>query len=214
MIYLLSPTPKEGTHPLPMIAFHLLDVPLVVEGYDLLMFTSKQAVLSAEALNPQWKEIPTLAIGRATAKQIEALGGRVRYLPEHFYGEVLAEDILKLFHHQKILYIRPKEVSFDSRAFLAKAGVVLDEVIIYQTVCRAYKPSDAPPKGAVIIFTSPSTIHCFFKSFVWDKSYRAVVIGEATKRHLPHDVEVFVANEPLISSSIAKAKEVLTANEI
>ena len=214
MIYLLSPTPQEETTALPMIAFTLLDEVLETAKYDLLMFTSKQAVMSAELLNPKWKEVPCLAIGKATAKQIEALGGTVAYHPKSFYGEALALDIVNYFKEKKILYIRPKEVSFDSRAFLEKAGIELDEKVIYETTCQGYEKRDRPQKGAIIIFTSPSTIHCFLKNFDWDESYTAIVIGEATKVHLPKQVKVFVANTPLISSCIAKAKEVLTANKL
>jgi uroporphyrinogen-III synthase len=214
MIYLLSPSAKEGTFSLPMITFTLLDAPLEVAHYDLLMFTSKQAVISANMCNSQWKTIPTLAIGDATAKQIEALGGTVRYKPKSFYGEVLAEDILHYFKEKKILYIRPKKVSFDAKAFLEKSGVHLDEKILYETTCICYESKHAPEKNAIIIFTSPSTIECFFKNFNWDTSYTAIVIGTATKVHLPKEVKVFVAKEALISSCIAKAKEVLTANQL
>jgi len=214
MIYLLSPTPKEQTVHLPMISFSLLDVLLEFEGYDLLMFTSKQAVVSADLLNPNWKKIPALAIGKATAKQIEDLGGEVFYQPETFYGESLGQDIIEHFSDKKILYLRPKKVSFDSKTFLEKAGIEIDEKIIYETKCREYSNADKPEAGAIIIFTSPSTIHCFFKNFAWDESYTAVVIGEATKVHLGKDIRVFVADKPLISSCIAKAKEILTPNQL
>ncbi len=209
MIYLLSPLAKEGTKHLPMIAFSLCNVDLEVAPYDYLMFTSKQAVVSAESLNPQWKNTPTLAIGKATAKQIEKLGGTVAYHPKSFYGASLGQDIIKKFSDKKILYIRPKEVSFDSKTFLAKAGMTLDEAVIYETHCITYKPSDRPQEGAVIIFTSPSTIHCFLKNFDWDESYTAIVIGEATKEHLPENTRVFVSDVPLISACIEKAEEVL-----
>ena len=214
MIYLLSPLAKEGTKHLPMIAFTLWDVALEVAPYDYLMFTSKQAVVSAERLNPQWKTIPTLAIGKATAKQIEKLGGTVAYLPESFYGASLGKDIIERFSDKKILYIRPKEVSFDSKTFLAKVGMTLDEAIVYETHCMKYNPSDRPKEGAMIIFTSPSTIHCFLKNFAWKMSYTAVVIGEATKEHLPEYTRVFVAEVPLIGSCIRKAKELLKANQL
>ena len=209
MIYLLSPLAKEGTTHLPMITFNLYDMDLEVAPYDYLMFTSKQAVINAERLNPQWKTIPTLAIGKATARQIEKLGGTVAHLPQDFYGASLGQDIIEKFSDKKILYIRPKEVSFDSKTFLAKSGITLDEVVIYETHCITYKPSDRPQKGAIIIFTSPSTIHCFLKNFDWDESYTAIVIGEATKAHLPKNARVFVSDVPLISACIEKAKEVL-----
>jgi uroporphyrinogen-III synthase len=214
MIYLLSPLYKEGTIPLPMIDFKLHNVALETDSYDLLMFTSKQAVVSAEALNPRWKEIPCLAIGKATANQIEKLGGNVVYHPESFYGESLAQDIIKRFKEKKILYIRPKVVSFDSKTFLAQSGIVLDEKIIYETICQKYTILEKPHPDAIIIFTSPSTIHCFLDNFGWDESYIAIVIGEATKVHLPKHVKVFVADKPLISECIVKAKEVLTANQL
>ena len=118
MIYLLSPHVKEGCIHLPMISFSIVEQTLAFEGYELLMFTSKQAVISTEKLNPNWKEIPCLAIGSATAKQIEALGGTVAYQPKSFYGETLSHDIVSKFKEKKILYLRPKEVSFDSKGFL------------------------------------------------------------------------------------------------
>ncbi len=206
MIYLLSPHAKEGCIHLPMISFGIVEQTLTFEGYDMLMFTSKQAVISAEKLNPNWKEIPCLAIGFATAKQIEALGGTVHYQPKAFYGETLSHDIVSKFKEKKILYLRPKEVSFDSKGFLEKEGIGLDEKIIYETACMHYTNENKPEKHAIIIFTSPSTIHCFLKNFEWDESYIAVVIGEATKKHLPANARYEVADTPLIDACIEKAK--------
>ena len=209
MIYLLSPLAKEGCAHLPMIDFALLDVTLDLSGCDTLMFTSKQAVKSAEALNPEWKKLPCLAIGSATAKTIESLGGKVIYQPKSFYGETLNQDIVKKFRDKKILYLRPKEVSFDSKHFLAKAGLLLQEKIIYETSCISYEEKDKPAQNAIIIFTAPSTIHFFLKNFAWDESYTAVVIGEATKEHLPLNARYEVADTPLIDSCIEKATQIL-----
>ncbi len=208
-IYLLSPTPREGTEPLPMIEFSLIAPSIDFGGSDTLMFTSKQAVKSAEAIDPSWKNYPSVAIGGATKKQIEALGGRVIYHPEHFYGKSLAEDIIRFFSDRKLLYLRPKEVSFDSKGYLEKAGIVLREQVIYETACRKYGWQMRPEAGSIIIFTSPSTIRCFLKNFGWDSSYKAVVIGEATKAHLPPEAETYVADRALIDACVEKAREVL-----
>jgi len=211
-IYLLSPLVKENTLSLPMITFTNVAKTINLSTCDMLMFTSKQAVKTAEILNKTWKNLPCLAIGSATAKQIVELGGRVLYQPKSFYGKVLSQDIIKKFKDKKILYLRPKEVSFDSKTFLSKAGIELEEQIIYETQCIAYDKKEAPRKNAIIIFTSPSTIHCFFKSFSWDESYTAIVIGQSTKKHLPKNVRYKVANEATIDACVAKAKELLTAN--
>jgi uroporphyrinogen-III synthase len=208
-IYLLSPTPQEGTLSLPMIRFTTVADHLELENIDTLMFTSKQAVKVAESLDSCWKQYPCVAIGGATKKQIEALGGEVIYHPTAFYGEILSRDIATFFRERKLLYLRPKEVSFDAKAYLLKEGIELKEQIIYETGCLSYTKSDIPQKGAIIIFTSPSTIHCFFRNFDWDESYTAVVIGESTKVHLPEEVDYVVADKPLIASCIKKAQALL-----
>lgn len=209
MIYLLSPLPKEGTIHLPMIRFSLLASTIDLSRSDTLMFTSKQAVKSVEALNPEWKKYPCLAIGSATAKEIRSLGGEVFYQPKSFYGKTLGHDIITIFKDKKILYLRPKEVSFDSKNFLQEKGLEIQEQIIYETFCISYEKKEKPVKDAIIIFTSPSTIHCFLKNFEWDESYTAVVIGESTRIHLPAHARYEVADTPLINACILKAKEIL-----
>ena len=207
-VYLTSPLPREGTRPLPMIDFRLVADRIDYQGCDTLMFTSKQAVESAEAIDPAWKELPAIAIGGATAAKIEALGGKVLYHPKHFYGKELAADILEHFRTRRVLYLRPRTVSFDSRAFLARAGYELKEQILYETFCRTHPPEAKPEPNAVIIFTSPSTIHCFLDRFGWEHSYTAVVIGTATLEHLPEGADHAVAERPLIDACVAKAQAI------
>ena len=209
MIYLLSPLKKEGTFSLPMIDFELLVEKIDFSSCDTLMFTSKQAVVSANTIDESWKAFPCIAIGGATKKKIEELGGEVIYYPKKFYGEALAKDIEAFFSTRKILYLRPKVVSFDSKAYLEKVGIDLQEQIIYETSCVKYAKEQKPKDGAVIIFTSPSTIKCFFKNFEWDSSYMAVLIGHATKEHLPDYCRYVVADEPLIDACVQKAREVI-----
>jgi len=211
-IYLLSPTPKEGTIALPMIDFTVTARSIDFSHSDTLIFTSKQAVVTADKIDTSWKNYPCVAIGPATKRQIEDLGGKVIYHPKSFYGETLSHDIAQFFRDKKLLYLRPKEVSFDSKGFLGKEGIILQEQIIYETSCIQYSSEEKPSKDAIIILTSPSTIHCFLKNFEWDESYTAVVIGKATKVHLPANAEYVVADEPLISACIEKAKEIANSS--
>ncbi|MDD3592075.1 MAG: uroporphyrinogen-III synthase [Sulfurovum sp.] len=205
-IYLLSPSPAEGTISLPMISFSIVSERLDFEGCDTLMFTSKQAVKSAEEIDPNWKKYPTVAVGPATKKQIEALGGKVIYHPSSFYGKTLSRDIVRYFKERRLLYLRPQQVSFDTKGYLENAGVVVQEQVIYETSCITYPQEKAPSKGAIIIFTSPSTMECFFKNFEWDESYTAVLIGDATKGSLKRGMDYVVAEKALIKSCIEKAK--------
>lgn len=207
-IYLLSPEPKSSTLALPMIQFKTLAEEIDFSLADTLMFTSKQAVKTAESVNPSWKKLPCLSIGSATTKQIENLGGSVMHQPESFYANTLSQDIIAKFKDKNILYLRPKEVSFDSKRFLKNAGLHLEEKVIYETTCITYETKDAPLENAILIFTSPSTIRCFFKNFSWDETYTAVVIGKATHKHLPGHVPYKVAKEPTIEACIEMAQSI------
>ena len=207
-IYLTSPIPKPNSNHLPMIEFEITANSLDLGGVDTLMFTSKQAVSSAEAIDSSWKSLPSIAIGPATQKRIEELGGEVIYRPKEFYGSSLAKDIVEFFADRKILYIRPEVVSFDSKGFLKKHGVDIKEQIIYKTSCKRYKKDDAPEDNSIIIFTSPSTIHCFLENFGWKSSYIAVVIGKATLEHLPKGAKYAVADSPSIDFCVKKALEI------
>ena len=207
-IYLTSPIPKPNTNYLPMIEFEITANSLDLDDIDTLMFTSKQAVSSAEAIDSSWKRLPTIAIGPATQKRIKELGGEVIYRPKEFYGFSLAKDVAKFFANRKILYLRPEVVSFDSKGFLKKHGVEIREQIIYKTSCKSYQKSDAPDDNSIIIFTSPSTIHCFLKNFGWKSSYIAVVIGKATLEHLPKGAKYEVADSPSIDFCVKKALEI------
>ena len=191
-----------------MISFKIISNSIELLDIDTLMFTSKQAVVSANNIDESWKKYPSIAIGKATKAKIEELGGEVIYNPKSFYGEELAKDIEKFFKEKKILYLRPKVVSFDSKLYLEKGGIELKEQIIYETSCKNYSKEQQPKKDAIIVFTSPSTIHCFFKNFEWDSSYTAILIGKSTKKHLPKGCKFFVADEPLIDSCLSKALEI------
>ena len=191
-----------------MISFRLVVQHIDFKDSDTLMFTSKQAVVSADNIDKHWKNYPCLAIGNATKSKIEELGGKVLYAPKSFYGEVLAKDVQENFSDRKVLYLRPQEVSFDSQAYLKEQGIRLEEQIIYETSCVKYSKDDKPKENAIIIFTSPSTIKCFFENFEWDSSYKAVLIGKATQKHLPTYCQYTVSNEPLIEACIEKALEI------
>lgn len=208
-IYLLSPKVKEGVESLPMISFTQTTNSIDFSTCDTLMFTSKQAVVTANNIDKSWKKIPCIAVGIATKKQIEELGGEVIYHPKEFYGEELAKDIEKFFKKREILYLRPATVMFNSKEYLAKKDITLQEQIIYKTSCIKYDISTQPPQNSIIIFTSPSTINCFLENFSWLDSYTAIVIGKTTKVHLPLNAKFEVADTPLIDSCIKKAYEVM-----
>jgi len=213
-IYLLSPSPFEGVINLPMIQFERVADALLLEGCDTLIFTSKEAVKQAYAINRSITNYPAIAIGSATQKALEALGIDVIHSAQKFYGEVLAKDIQEYFADKKLLYLRPKKVSTNIKELLKNSAIDIEEQIIYQTICKEYNGDHKPPQGSIIIFTSPSTIRCFLQNFEWESSYSAVVIGKATLQYLPKEAHYQIAHQPLIEACIKKAKLLKSMNRI
>lgn len=204
-IYLCSPKVAEGTVALPVIKFALLKSSIYLDNYDTLICSSKQTLLFLNDITKEWREKTILAVGSQTAKVAKELGAKDIFFPKEFYGEELAKDIIKNFSDRKILYVRAKVVSFDAKAFLDQEGVFIDEVVLYKTSCIEYQDYKLA-KNSIIIFTSPSTIECFFKSFQWQNEYRAVAIGKKTMQYLPKHINATLAKEPTIASCIETAQ--------
>jgi len=206
-IFLLSEKEFEGASNLPCIKIIFLQKSVDLNSYEALVFSSKNGVLAIENIDKKWKSIPSYAIGSATADQVKKLGGVVAYSAKNSYGDSFAEEIKDMLEKKKTLFVRPKVVASNLNTILKDAGVLLDELIAYETVCAEPEKSQKPPKNSIIIFTSPSTIECFFKSFSWDESYKAVVIGRVTASFMPKEIEFALSPKPSIDECINLAKK-------
>lgn len=206
-IYLLSQKPYEGAKNLPCIKIEYLDASCDLSGIDALIFSSKNGVLALNHLRSDWKDIPAYAIGSATATQVEALGGRVVYAAKSSYGDDFAREIKSQLLGKRALFCRPKVITSSLNSILKEAGVFLEECILYETLCENCEHLKTPPSDAIMIFSSPSTIECFFRCFTWHSSYQAVVIGEKTASFMPKDVTYEMASKPNIPACIECAEK-------
>lgn len=206
MIYILSDTPIEGAVRLPVIKQRFFTPQIHFCNYDYLIFTSKNGVKAAQKISEDWKKVPSLAIGEATAKEIEKCGGTVAFVAKEYYGDAMAKELKKRFSAKKrYLYLRPKAVSSNLMQILKEAGFLVDEAIVYETICVPCKELRAPPKGSVIIFSSPSTVRCFLKCFGWDECYRAIAIGKKTAKAFGKPIQI--APKPTLKSAVEFARK-------
>ncbi len=188
MVYILSSTPVEGAKNLAVIRQRFFDLAIDFLSYDYLIFTSKNGVIAAQRISQDWKRVPSIVIGQATAQMVERLGGQVAFVASKFYGEELAKEIRQHFDPKKrYLFLRPKVVSSDLKELLEEFS--LEERIVYETQCVECGELEAPKRGAIIIFSSPSTVSCFFRCLSWDESYLAYALGKKTAAALPRDIE-------------------------
>ena len=201
-IFILSDKKFKGALNLPVIEFRFFDKKIDLKKYDALIFTSKNGVEAIDKIDKSWKEIPSFSIGKGTQKELLTKGGNNVFTASSSYGDDFAKEITPLLQGKKALFLRAKEVTSSLNTILKNNGVLLDEEIVYETVCADCKKLTPPPKNSAIIFSSPSTIKCFFKCFNWDESYTAVTIGKKTASFMPKKIKYFLSEEQTIDSCI------------
>ena len=201
-IFILSEKEYEGACNLPVILIKYLTKKINLSSYEALVFSSKNGVVGVDRLNQAWKKIPSYSIGSGTSKEIKKRGGKVVYEARSSYGDNFASEIKKILAGKKTLFLRAKVVTSNLNSILKANGVLLDEMIVYETVCGDCEMIKAPPGGSFIIFSSPSTIECFFRCFSWDKSYTAIVIGAKTASFMPSQIPYVTAPKQTINSCI------------
>lgn len=206
-IYILNDMKIEGVKNIPLLGIRFLPQEIDLSKYDGLIFTSKNAVYALDSFKPQWKDIPSFVIASKTAKIVQELEGKVAFIGNSGHGNEFANELIPHLRNKKVLYLKAKKVVSNLGNLLKEAHIQVDEKVIYETACNILQNKEIPPKNSVIIFSSPSTIECFFDNYSWDKSYTAVAIGQTTALYLPDDVSYVISKSTSIEDCIALAKE-------
>ena len=63
--------------------------------------------------------------------------------------------------------------------------------------------------NSIFIFTSPSSVECFFNQYSWNDSYKAIVIGKTTANYLPANINYKISSITSIEECIKLAKSEL-----
>lgn len=206
-IYILSDKKIKWAKNLPMIEIQAIKRDIDFSNYDALIFTSKNAIYSLDAIDKTWKKKPSYAIAPQTAKVIKHLGGNLKFVGKEKYGDKFALELIEKFKYQKIMYIRGSKIVSDIVNILNTNDIKCDELIIYETVCKKYNKKIVLPKNSTIIFSSPSTIKCFLKNISWDKSFKAISIGNTTAKYFPLNITPIIADTTSLDSCVKKAIE-------
>jgi len=207
-IYILSDKKVKNTINLPMIDISYIQQDINFSEYDAIVFTSRNAIKSLDRFGEDWKNIPSFVIAPETAKTLKSLGGTVAYVGHSGHGNDFAQEINEKLHGKKVLYACGKKVVSNLYDILNNSGVICHRAVVYETVCKHYEEKIVLPKNSVIIFSSPSTLACFFKNISdWDESYKAVSIGKTTAQYFPNHIQPFISETTSLESCVQKAQE-------
>ncbi|MGB5866550.1 MAG: uroporphyrinogen-III synthase [Arcobacteraceae bacterium] len=209
-IYILSDKKVQHAINLPMIEISYISTKVDLSSYDALLFTSKNAIKALDSFDESWKSIASYVIAPQTAKVLESMGGNLHFVGEKSHGDDFAQEIAQQLHGKKVLYVCGKKVVSNLTTLLNENGVSCESLVVYETVCKKYEQKITLPKGSVVIFSSPSTIECFFKNITsWDESYSAISIGKTTAKYFPNYITPFIANSTSLDACVEKAFEIL-----
>ncbi len=207
-IFVLSEKKFQDAKNLPVIQIvhKKVEEKIDFSSYEALIFSSKNGIYAIDKIDEAWKSVDSFAIGSATSEAIISKGGILKYEARSSYGDDFANEIKEQLNGKKALFLRAKVVTSSLNKILIEAGVILDEVIVYETICGECKSFKTPPKNSKIIFSSPSTIECFFRCFKWDDSYSAIVIGIKTASFMPSNIKYTLSKKQTIPSCIKIAR--------
>jgi uroporphyrinogen-III synthase len=183
---------------LGLIQSEFIDVDIDLSLYDSLIFTSTNSVRAIKKYHKDLKTKDIYSIGEATTKALNQIGVTPVFSGVDLSGDEFATALIPKLKNRKTLFPHAYTMVSKSLEIFANANLDLDDIIVYKTIC--HDSAVDLKKGAIIIFSSPSTIECFFKNYNWDSSYKAVVIGTTTASYMPQDIEYSTSEHQTINS--------------
>lgn len=204
-IYLLSNHEYKDIENIKIFKIEFIPSNIDLTNYDALVFTSKNAIYSLNSFNNVWKNIPAYTIANKTANVVIKEEGEVSFIGKTGHGNDFAEELIPLLKNKKALYVRAVKVASNLVSILENHEINIDELITYKTVCNNSLNTKIED-NSIIIFTSPSSVKCFFKKYVWNDTLKAVVIGKTTAKDIPSYVNYIVSPKTSIEECIKVAK--------
>lgn len=206
-IYLLNDLKYEGVENLEVFQIQYIKQDIDLNFYDALIFTSKNAIYSLNSFNESWKKIPAFAIASKTADIIKKHDGNLAFTGSTSHGNSFAKELIPLLKNKKVLYIKALKTVSNLVDILKENNILIDELVTYKTTCK--KSMKNLEKNSVFIFTSPSSVHCFFKNYKWHESYKAIAIGKTTSKYLPENINFEISPKTSIEACIKLAQEII-----
>lgn len=209
MIYILGNYNIKETISLSLLKVIYLENQIDLDKFDSIIFTSKNGVISIDKIDKRWQTKEIYAISKATKEFIESnFNVKVVFYSKNAYGDEFATHIKELLVNKKVLYPRAKKVASNLIQILQQSNINIIDIITYETECN--KSDTKIEKNSAIIFSSPSTVECFFNNFCWDETFIAIAIGNTTAKAIPKEINYYVSPKQNIEETVKFTQEIVS----
>jgi len=202
LIYILSDKIVDGVKNLNLLEIEFKDEVIDLKNFDALIFTSRNAIKAIDRLDKSWIDLEIFSIGEATADFAKSKGAKRVYFSKKSYGDELAFEIEKNLKGKRVLYVRGRKVASKLFEILQNKKIDISESILYESSCKSCFDLKKPENDSYIIFSSPSTIKCFFKCFSWHESYKALILGSTTAKFMPDNIKFKISPKPNFQEAV------------
>lgn len=205
-IFLFSKTSYPGVNHVPILQVNYLQPSIDFSFFDYIIATSKEIFTALDQIG-SWKHLPVLAISDSTAQVALQKGAKILDIADG-YGKDIVALIKAKYSDLKALHPHAKVVAFDIEEALKENDVSINSFTVYETSCSQTK-LPALPLDAICIFTSPSSVRCFLKSYQFLPTYQVVCIGETTASQLPEGINFVISETTSVPSTIERAESLV-----
>ena len=206
-IYLISKTPYAGVIHIPILTIAFLHPNIDFTEYEGVIVTSKQALLALQEYTFEWRDLQWICVSEGTAEAARQLGA-VQVEVGDGYGVSIPNVLGTKKRYGKWLYLRPKVIASEWVECARSEGFEIDEAILYETTCNEEASHYTIADDAVLVFTSPSSIECFYTSYQILPSHTIVTIGKTTQSAFHSAKEVFVSPQTSVASAVELARKI------
>jgi uroporphyrinogen-III synthase len=203
-IYLISKTPYDGVIHIPILTISFLTPDINFDLYKGIIVTSKQGALALRHYRANWDRLNVICVGESTAQEMKKLGVKHLECADGYGANIF--NVLRQYRG-KWLYCRPKVIATSWPSHAREEGMLIDEVILYETTCNETMEKIDLAENGVLIFTSPSSIECFLQKYSFRGMRDIVVIGKTTQNALPVGVKSILSETTSVESCVEKARE-------
>lgn len=207
LIYTLGSKKIEGASHFPLIQINNIETNIDFSKYNLLIFTSQNALLSIESKKEHWINKKILTIGEATKKLAESMGAKDILCPKNNNATSMIEQYSLAIKDSKAIYLRAKKISTDIKSILENKNIHISEQIVYESIFnRDITNNKQPIKGSWIIISSPFIFKCFNENCD-TKDYKIILFGKKIQQFIPSNIEYLLSPKDTLRDTVSFFKQ-------